>query len=44
MGLFWDDKGHLSSKYMEWAKQKSDEPAGTAGMKATEVNVHSLLY
>ncbi|XP_065896970.1 uncharacterized protein [Dysidea avara] len=37
MGLFWDDKGHLSSKYMEWAKQKSDEPAGTAGMKATEL-------
>jgi len=40
MGLFWDDKEHRSTKYMEWAKEKSDEPAGTAGMKASEVSKH----
>ena len=37
MGLFWEDKRHLSIKYMEWAKEKSKEPPGTPGMKATEV-------
>ena len=37
MGLFWNEGGDLSDSYMEWAKQKSDEPSGTIGMKATEV-------
>jgi len=44
MGLFWEDKRHLTLKYMEWAKEKSREPAGTTGMKATEVQYVYIQY
>ena len=37
MGLFWIDREQLSGSYVEWAKAKRDEPAGTTGMKAPEV-------
>ena len=37
MGLFWTEGERLSGKYVEWAKAKHFEPAGTAGMKAPEV-------
>ena len=45
MGLFWIDKQRLSGKYVEWAKEKYKEPAGTDRMKASEVwNIFSSLY
>lgn len=37
MGLFWIDKQQLSGKYVDWAKAKYSEPAGTDRMKASEV-------
>lgn len=37
MGLFWMEGERLSGKYVEWANAKHVEPAGTAGMKAPEV-------
>ena len=39
MGLFWIDSEQLSGSYVEWAKAKCDEPAGTSGMKAPEVGI-----
>ena len=37
MGSFWTEGGQLSGNYVEWAKAKHKEPAGTVGMKAPEV-------
>ena len=44
MGLFWKEGERLSGHYVEWAKAKRNEPAGTAGMKAPEVLNFVLLY
>ena len=41
MDLFCVHGESVSRKYVEWARAKHTEPAGTAGMKATEV---SILY
>lgn len=35
--LFCIDGEHLSGKYVEWAKAKRNEPAGSPGLKASEV-------
>ena len=43
MGLFWIEGKQLSGRYVEWAKAKRSEPAGTAGMKAPEV-LHLYNY
>lgn len=37
MGLFWIDSEKHSGNYVDWAKAKQREPAGTARMKAPEV-------
>jgi len=37
MDLFCVHGESVSGKYVEWARAKQTEPAGTAGMKATEV-------
>ena len=37
MSLFRKEEKQPSRKYMEWAKEKCNEPAGTTGMKAPEV-------
>ena len=39
MDLFCVDGERLSGKYVDWAKAKCNEPAGTVGMKATEVSM-----
>ena len=42
MDLFCVQGEALSGKYLNWAKQKFTEPAGTPGLKATEVYTYAL--
>ena len=38
------DGRSVSGKYVEWTEAKLHEPAGTCGMKASEVRLQSVLY
>ena len=46
MDLFCVQGETLSGKYLDWAKEKFNEPAGTHGLKATEVclNIYMHLF
>ena len=44
MDLFCVQGETLTGKYLKWAKEKFNEPAGTKGLKATEVCLtHSYI-
>ena len=40
MDLLCMDGQSVSGKYVEWTEAKLHEPAGTYGMKASEVNIN----
>ena len=43
MDLFCVQGKTLSGKYLKWAKEKFTEPAGTQGLKPTEVCINILI-
>ena len=44
MDLFCVQGKTLSGKHLKWAKEKFTEPAGTDGLKATEVCLDIYIY
>ena len=44
MDLFCVQGETLTGKYLNWAKEKFTEPAGTRGLKPTEVCLSILFY